>query len=195
MLYIQTKGATPFFVACQNGHLECVKELGKHNANHNTIRNTDGGVTPLMMASFNAHESIVKYLLSFADIDVLYRNKNNLTAFACAATSLNKDVCQLLYNHVMNKYLNNRQAPEVVTFVNQAESENGYTPLIIACTFEENKGLQLVQWLVNVCKVKIDCKNKDGQTAQQLAIQNGNDGIANWLATYIVHEQIDNDNK
>ena len=76
----------------------------KNGANRNTIREVDG-VTPLMSASFNGHESIVKYLVSFGDINVLHRNNVNLTAFTCAVIALNENICQLLYTYIMNEHL------------------------------------------------------------------------------------------
>ena len=163
------RGATPLFVACQNGYLECVIELIENKANYNRIREVDKA-TPLMIASYNGHESVVKYLLSCKNINILHRNKDNLNAFTCAATSLHKDICDHLYTYVMNEYLYQSDAKEVVNFINQGDNDDCLTPLMRACLpQDQEKGIKIVKWLVDTCKVKLDPKCREGKTALEWA--------------------------
>ena len=176
------KGATPLFVACENGHLECGKELVKHKADYNCTRKLDD-VTPLMMASHNGHESIVRWLLSFADIDVFHKSKVDWNAFFCATAAVNTNIASYLYSYVMNECLYDNAHAQVVEFVNQA-SVDGCTPLMATLLFDSAAGdpLQMIQFLVEKCKVEVDSKSKDGQTAADLAKQYGRDDIALYLS-------------
>ena len=177
------KGATPFFVACQNGHLECGKELVKYKADYNGKRTSDG-VTPLMMASFNEHESVVKWLLSLADIDVFYKNNNNWNAFYCAASTLNINIASTLYSYVMNECLYDNSHPQVVEFVNQP-GINGCTPLMATFNDRTHKDPEkIVKFLVEKCKVRLDAKLNDGQTACDLAKQSGRHDLAEYLSQW-----------
>ena len=61
-------GATPLYIACQNGHTSIVEALLGRDADVNKAT-TDTGATPLYMACYNGHTSIVEALLG-RDADV-----------------------------------------------------------------------------------------------------------------------------
>jgi len=54
-------GATPVFIASQNGHVDALEFLHKNGADINTPRND--GTTPVFIASQNGHLEVVKFLL------------------------------------------------------------------------------------------------------------------------------------
>ena len=136
-----------------------------------------------MMASHNGHESIVRWLLSFEDIDIFHKSNINWNAFICAASALKINIASYLYSYVMNECLYDNSNPQVVEFVNQPDTDS-YTPLMATVVFDSAKGdpEKMIKFLVEKCKVKIDSKNNDGQTAADLAKQYGRDDIALYLS-------------
>jgi ankyrin repeat protein len=63
------EGATPLFIAAQNGHTEIITELIKYGADVSICRDHD--TSPLFMACQEGHEKIVKILIdNGADVNV-----------------------------------------------------------------------------------------------------------------------------
>lgn len=61
---VQTKiGATPLYLACQEGHLEAVQYLVKDCGADPTIRSNDG-MTPLHAAAQMGHNTVIVWLVS-----------------------------------------------------------------------------------------------------------------------------------
>ena len=60
----QNNGATPLLIACQKGHVECVRLLCEAGAA--VDRASDNGCTPLFMACHNGHVECVQLLSSYA---------------------------------------------------------------------------------------------------------------------------------
>eukprot|EP00729_Bicosta_minor_P011590 gene11590-biopygen26054 len=54
-------GATPAYMAAQEGHADCLKLLLEHGAKPNQARTTDG-TTPACMAAQNGHAECLKLL-------------------------------------------------------------------------------------------------------------------------------------
>jgi len=54
-------GATPLFVAAQNGHETMVRALIEMGADVNKAM--DDGVPPLLIAAYNGHEAVVRALI------------------------------------------------------------------------------------------------------------------------------------
>lgn len=66
---VDNEGATPLYMASQNGHYKVVELLLAAKANVNVVR-TDvlklvRNITPLSMASLNGHYEVVKLLLTY----------------------------------------------------------------------------------------------------------------------------------
>ena len=103
--YPDSTGQTPLHVAIKEGHLEIVQYLEAHGAIHMHAR--DGVVpathrigrverSPLQIASYHGHESIVKYLVEEREADIKYRNFLGHTALDEARTKGHTDVVNYL---------------------------------------------------------------------------------------------------
>ena len=123
-------GATPLYIAAQNGHLEVVRFLVESGANKDQ-GTADDGATPLYIAAQNGHLEVVRFLLESG------ANKDQGTA---------DDGATPLYIAAQNGHL------EVVRFLvqsgankDQCTTDNGVTPLFIA---DVNGHLEVVRCLV-----------------------------------------------
>ena len=62
------KGATPLFIAAQNGHETVIRSLIEFGAEVNKAK--DDGATPLFMATQKGHRAVVRALIEFgADVN------------------------------------------------------------------------------------------------------------------------------
>ncbi|ETO26423.1 hypothetical protein RFI_10714 [Reticulomyxa filosa] len=96
--FVICQGATPLFVACQNGKKEAVDLLLGARADVNKPRNGDG-TTPLMMAAHNGHSDIVDVLLR-SGADPMRSNSTGLNALGCAAMQGHARIVKLCYQHL-----------------------------------------------------------------------------------------------
>jgi len=74
------KGRTPFFVACQHNHLQCMKELVAHGASAKSRDNN--GETPLHYVIDNYKEDfmlVINYLIDKCDIFIDGKNDHGYT--------------------------------------------------------------------------------------------------------------------
>jgi len=81
-------GATPLFVACKKGHLDCIVEILKASAQVNLA--TSGGLTPLWIAAQKGHAECIKLLLNIIDLQVDVPSSDGRTPLyaACEAGDL-----------------------------------------------------------------------------------------------------------
>jgi len=87
-------GATPLYVAAQNGHTEVVKLLQDNNADVNASRTNDGS-TPLYVVAQNGHTEVVKLLLdNNADINAMTHHGQK--PIDSARRNLHFDIIKLL---------------------------------------------------------------------------------------------------
>ncbi|CAI8023892.1 Ankyrin-2, partial [Geodia barretti] len=77
-------GATPLYVACQNGHKQTVDVLLKNGANVNLTTTVDPLSSPLGIAAEKGHTEIVEKLISAGAV-INYQNKNGATALFVAS--------------------------------------------------------------------------------------------------------------
>lgn len=84
----QTKnGATPLYLACQEGHLEVVQYLVKDCGAEPSIRANDG-MTPLHAAAQMGHNTVIVWLV-----------KRQIYDITSAFLSFNSNTADLLKNH------------------------------------------------------------------------------------------------
>jgi GNAT superfamily N-acetyltransferase len=78
-------GATPLFIACQQGHINIVKILLSVQSIDVNKARTDNGMTPLYIACAKGHVKVVEMLLSVPDIDInKARTDNGMTPLYAA---------------------------------------------------------------------------------------------------------------
>ncbi|KAI9666582.1 MAG: hypothetical protein M1821_004518 [Bathelium mastoideum] len=120
----------------------------------------------LSVASFFALETVVKLLLSIADIEVNSMNEDGRTPLSWAAECGHQGIVQLL--------LEMSQVD-----VDSKDTEEGRTPLSWAT---ENGHEGIVQLLLKTGQVDVDSKDtKDGRTPLSWAAENGHQGIVQLL--------------
>eukprot|EP01101_Sappina_pedata_P007298 TRINITY_DN3839_c0_g1_i1.p1 TRINITY_DN3839_c0_g1~~TRINITY_DN3839_c0_g1_i1.p1 ORF type:complete len:260 (+),score=61.77 TRINITY_DN3839_c0_g1_i1:88-867(+) len=121
--YVGAYGSTPLSIACQKGHLDCVKLLIKLGANYKHERYTTGA-TPLFLAAQNGHLEIVQELRTLS-VDVNVVQKTKMTPLHGAAQNGHAKVIRYLMTKGANPSLTN---------------DNGETPIQIARkSLEEDK--------------------------------------------------------
>jgi ankyrin repeat protein len=184
-------GKTPFFIACQQDHLEIVTRLLQHKDIEVNARVTYGG-TPLYIACYNGYLEIVRRLLQHKDIEVNARTTHDVTPLyiACQKGYLgivarllqHKDIevnartthdvtplyiaCQKGYLGIVARLLQHQGIE-----VNQARVIDGATPLHIACY---NGYLEIVTRLLQHQGIEVNQACTDnGATPLYIACQNG----------------------
>ncbi|KAL8198629.1 UNVERIFIED_CONTAM: hypothetical protein K2H54_018997 [Gekko kuhli] len=159
----QTKnGATPLYLACQEGHLEIIQYLVKDCGADPHIHANDG-MTPLHAAAQMGHNTVIVWLMSFTDISLSEQDDDGATAMHFAASRGHAKVLSWLLLH----------GGEIST------DNWGGTPLHDAA---ENGELECCQILV-VNGVNLGIRDQDGYTAADLADYNGHSHCAKYLRT------------
>ncbi|CAF1118017.1 unnamed protein product [Rotaria sordida] len=85
---------SPLHLACQWGLERVVSTLIEHHADINK-KDTEGN-TPLHVAIINQHITIISLLIRAPNLDLLIRNKQNQTSFACSIVSKNNEAANLI---------------------------------------------------------------------------------------------------
>jgi len=88
--------ATPFLIACKEGHQEVVKLL-LNDKRIDINKADDDGWAPFYSACYNGHVEIVKYLLeSGREIDINKKDKNGKTGLDWIREKGNTDIVNLI---------------------------------------------------------------------------------------------------
>ncbi|PKU35046.1 espin [Limosa lapponica baueri] len=160
---VQTKtGATPLYLACQEGHLEIIQYLVQDCGADPHARAHDG-MTPLHAAAQMGHNTVIVWLMSFTTVSLSERDAEGATAMHFAASRGHAKVLSWLLLH----------GGEITT------DSWGGTPLHDAA---ENGELECCQILV-VNGADLSIRDQDGYTAADLADYNGHSHCAQYLRT------------
>ena len=127
-------GATPLYIACQEGQLECVRLLLEAGAAISQAR--DNGATPLFMACQQGHLECARLLLE-ASAAVDQARDDGVTPLLIACEKGHLDIVRLLL--------------EASAAVGQANAR-GATPLFIACRFGH---LETARLLCDACAGRV----------------------------------------
>lgn len=143
------------------GNLEGVQSMVAGGVSVNAVDEQQR--TPLMWAAFNGHTPVIRYLLEEGAV-VDTKDMHGRTALLYAASG---------------------PYPETVGFllargaeVNVQGTEEGFTALMMAAAEGQ---MDVVRVLV-ARGAKVDVMDKDGDTAESFARQNGHSEVAQWLA-------------
>ncbi|KAL3868933.1 hypothetical protein ACJMK2_041685 [Sinanodonta woodiana] len=187
-------GGTPLFVACQCNHLDVVKEL--LDAGSDIHCQMVDGATSLFITAQNGHLKLLKFLIEKgADIDM--KRKDNATALWIAAQmghanivreliSAGSDIdavredgatplfkaCHKGHLEVVEELLKHKPRLGLLP--------NGETALHAAALFGHMK----ITKLLMAANADGKLKNKEGQTAAELAREAGYDYIAKFIEGY-----------
>ncbi|XP_065925741.1 ankyrin repeat domain-containing protein 50-like [Magallana gigas] len=155
----ESAGASPLYIACQNGHNTTVQLLLSNKADINLC--AKNGTSPLYIACQKGHDSTVQLLLSNgADINLC--RKNGASPFYIACQNGHDSTVQLLLSNGADINLCNK---------------NGAGPFYIACQNGHDSTVQLL--LSNGADINL-C-NKNGAGPLYIACQNGHDSTVQLL--------------
>ncbi|HHF7370174.1 ankyrin repeat domain-containing protein [Legionella anisa] len=172
---VNEENETPLFIACQNGHLAIVNELLKHkNIEINKANNF--GETPFFTACQFGNLEIAQKLLNYK-IDINQTNKNGETPLFIACLFGREDLIELLLNQ------------ENINL--EKEAQNGTTPLQAACQSPFTKGKEQLFQKLLVNEGSVTHKNKEDETALDIAMKSNNETATRLILTYIEDKKLD----
>ncbi|MBA2655193.1 MAG: ankyrin repeat domain-containing protein [Gammaproteobacteria bacterium] len=163
----QNNGATPLYIAAQNGHIEVVAALINAGANKDQARNE--GATPLFIAAQNGHIEVVAALIN-AGANKDQAMNSGATPLYIAAQNGHIEVVAALINAGANK--------------DQAMNER-VTPLFIAA---HNGHLKVVAALINAGANK-DQAAIDGDTPISIAKARNQQKVFAFLTMWNVSQE------
>ena len=153
------------YIAAQEGHVAIVRflvaEAGVRNANREAGRDC---VTPLMIASHEGYEAVVRLLVTYTDADVNLKNSNGETPVWVAAQNGHEDTVRFLIT-------------DAGASPNQPDID-GCTPINIAATAGHGA---VLRFLAQQDGADVNQADNHGDTPLYGAAQNGHEEIVRHL--------------
>ena len=153
---------TPLHSASRIGHLAVVKKLLEIENVERNPTDTHGS-TPFLLACYKGYTDVVALLLQQPDVDPCKSNRYGQTPFyhACEQGHLNTVKCLLACHRLIADDFN-RATP------------GGFSPLQAAC---KNKHTAIVEMLIEVPRISLNPRNREGMTPFMEACQQGYEDI------------------
>jgi len=156
-----SKGRLPFFYACMNGHLDLVRylvekysELSELSAGRSWHLGDNSGLSPLMIASSNAHTATVALLLRQHETRLDLVDSSHETALFHAVRSRNSEVVEAFLS---SNYTESNMPARVLNWQNK----QGQTALALAAM---NASTAIVEILLRSPGIRPDLQDSDGCT-------------------------------
>ena len=187
-------------IAVWNNQLPMLKYL-KEQLNCDPSAANDKEQMPIHYACVKGHIDIIQYLVEECAVQINCKDKNGHTPFLEAVFNGHLVVAEYLIRHGCNPpeqdiYGNgaihhavlNNQLPVLKYLKEQLNCDPSATnnkrqimPIHFACV----KGhIDIIQYLVEECAVKINCKDEDGQTPFLNAVMNGHFVVVEYLVRH-----------
>jgi ankyrin repeat protein len=169
--YIESRsssGWTPLHLAAKAGHTNVMEVLCGHKADIESKNQSEGGLTPLLLASGKDRPDTVTWLLR-AGANVNARDNGGSTALHWAAYFCQANVAVVLLCRMSDKTV-------------AAKDDNGNTALHLAASEKSGKVAELLSRRMDEDTLTV--KNVAGQTAFSIAADNGDKAVLQILVNY-----------
>lgn len=171
-----TKGITPLWWACRNGHAQVVKLLLGKNVNLELKDKADHR-TPLSWAAVNGHEPVVQLLLEKA-VDLESEDRFHLTPLAWATRNGHAAVLELLLKNGASPDANSNSHREEEW---QGRSRRVQTVIATPLSWAAGNGHEVVVKMLLREDVNQEARDRVGLTALAWAARNGHEMITKLL--------------
>ncbi|HNF57917.1 MAG TPA: ankyrin repeat domain-containing protein [Leptospiraceae bacterium] len=113
----------PILYAAQKGNVQVIELLHTHGANLNSAsEGKNKGNTALLIAAWDGHNELVKYLLK-NNVNINQVDNNGYTALIKACIKNNFSLIQLLIQHKANPFIKDRQNRMAISYLSDSNSE------------------------------------------------------------------------
>jgi len=182
-------GWTPFFIACEKGHIEVVKLLVSNQKVDINYAN-NGRETSLNIACKRGHIEIVKLLLNDQRVDVNKADNGGITPFHSACRNGHLEIVKLFINDQrvdVNKAENGSGAPLYPLYMNFGNNIVSYTgsgqaPFSCACYCGHTEVVKYM--LESGREIDINRKDKYGKTGLDWARERRNMDIVELIESF-----------
>jgi len=171
-------GASPLYIACQQGHERVVEVLLKHK-DIQVNRVTSTWPSGLYIAAQKGHHQVVELLLSMEGIRVNVGTDSGATPLLVACQNGHVEVVDLLLR---------REDVDVnrSTTCKMTAANNGVTPLFAAATHGHDR---VVEMLLDRGDIQVNKARIDGCTPLAMALQRGHGEVAHLIKLKLIWPQ------